>query len=208
MECLVIQFGPGAKTAITARPVSMGDTIYESRSSTLDDANAGQSRACQTKKDRSAIYTVINIQQMLRSRDAVNTFGWIFSTSSVSPRVSARGQRSDSHSMRVAEGRQPPLRRCGVDGYGRQHSQDELSQGNRAPDSNARQGQPARRGCAVHGRPDRRGSRPPMPPAATPSTFDRAATEQLCQVQRIGAHLFTSVILLQLSAVQPSSSSA
>ena len=78
MECLVIQFGPGAKTASTTRPVSRRDTIYKSRSSTLDDANAGQSRACQSKKDRSAIYTVINIQQMLRSRDAVNTFGWIF----------------------------------------------------------------------------------------------------------------------------------
>ena len=44
----------------------------------------------------------------------------------------------------------------------------------------------------MQGQPDRRGSRLPMPPAATPSTFNRAATEQLCQVQRISAHLFNN----------------
>ena len=52
----------------------------------------------------------------------------------------------------------------------------------------------------MQGQPDGRGSRPPMPPAATTSTFNRAATEQLCQVQRMGAHLFISVIILHQSS--------
>ena len=148
--------------ARSAAPHRNASTISETARSATP---AGQSRARKSK----LIAARSTASVKLRSRDAVDTFDWIFFrfivfAADFGARAKVR-QPQQVHSR----GQTAAVAMAAV--RVTQHQSTEHSQ-------------------------------------PTPSTFDRAATEQLCQVQRIGAHLFTSVILLQLSAVQPSSSSA